>query len=135
MDIPVVGTRVRIVTDWSDKRMYRPWPKTHTTIGVIVPSNSWDKANTVKLLRDPEPGVFGTHRESVIGINRIISIDTIGKEDIPVEKPRGTVYEITGSKGDIYTVVNDDGKWSCNCQAGSRGIACRHIKEAQKSIK
>lgn len=50
--------------------------------------------------------------------------------------PTGTVegangrYTVVGSEGDVYDVVISRTRWSCNCQAGSFGTLCHHVREA-----
>jgi hypothetical protein len=38
-------------------------------------------------------------------------------------------YEVAGSKGNTYKVINDEGVWNCSCPAHSfgRGKDCKHI--------
>jgi len=45
-------------------------------------------------------------------------------------------YKVEGSKGNVYKVVNDEGKWSCSCPAfgWSRGRDCKHIKQLKIKI-
>jgi hypothetical protein len=40
-------------------------------------------------------------------------------------------WKVDGSKGNVYSVVNDDGFWSCSCPAHGfgRGKDCKHIKQ------
>ena len=40
-------------------------------------------------------------------------------------------YKVAGSRGNKYSVVNDEGIWSCSCPAHSfgRGRDCKHIVE------
>ena len=46
----------------------------------------------------------------------------------PVKKERKE-YEVAGSKGNTYKVINDEGVWNCSCPAHSfgRGKDCKHI--------
>jgi hypothetical protein len=39
-------------------------------------------------------------------------------------------YKVEGSKGNMYSVKYDSGRWSCTCPAfgWSRGKECKHIK-------
>ena len=39
-------------------------------------------------------------------------------------------YKVEGSKGNVYDVKYDSGRWSCDCPAysWSRGSECKHIK-------
>jgi hypothetical protein len=40
------------------------------------------------------------------------------------------IYKVKGSKGNMYSVKYDSGRWSCTCPAfgWSRGKECKHIK-------
>jgi hypothetical protein len=40
------------------------------------------------------------------------------------------IYKVEGSKGNVYSVNYDSGRWSCTCPAfgWSRGKECKHIK-------
>lgn len=40
-------------------------------------------------------------------------------------------WKVSGSKGNVYKVVNDEGFWSCSCPAHGfgRGKDCKHIKQ------
>lgn len=40
------------------------------------------------------------------------------------------IYKVDGSKGSVYDVKYDSGRWSCTCPAfgWSRGKECKHIK-------
>lgn len=50
---------------------------------------------------------------------------TIQKSEVKKE------YEVKGSKGNSYKIVNDEGIWTCSCPAHGfgRGKDCKHIKE------
>lgn len=77
-----------------------------------------------------------------IKVDRQYSWDEIKSMWIPiVSKPTATkitkplniskkIYKVEGSKGNIYDVKYDSGRWSCTCPAysWSRGSECKHIK-------
>ena len=49
----------------------------------------------------------------------------------PIVKSSGIkTYKVEGSKGNKYTIVNDEGIWTCSCPAHGfgRGKDCKHIK-------
>lgn len=48
---------------------------------------------------------------------------------LPKSTPKQT-FSVEGSKGKIYEVINNNGRWSCSCPAFgfSRGNDCKHIK-------
>lgn len=50
------------------------------------------------------------------------------------EKPKVRVWTIDGSKGNVYTVTLNGGKFGCNCVAGQFGRHCRHIDQAKKDL-
>lgn len=43
-------------------------------------------------------------------------------------------FQVEGSKGNSYEIVNDNGNWSCSCPAHgfSRGRDCKHIKQIKQ---
>ena len=45
-------------------------------------------------------------------------------------------YKVEGSKGNKYTIVNDEGIWTCSCPAHGfgRGKDCKHIKNIKDGI-
>jgi len=61
----------------------------------------------------------------------IASIDGVAQDEIT------TQWEVTGSKGDVYTVNNlGSGNYTCTCaQYKFRKKACKHIKEIQNGEK
>lgn len=103
-------------------------------IGVVSESNPWDKPNTFRLTRRED--VFAKHHpESVIAINMVKSLvileptqsDIIGADD-----PGPKTFQIEGSNDSLYTVILDGIKASCNCQAGTHGRLCKHVKAARE---
>lgn len=40
------------------------------------------------------------------------------------------IFKVEGSKGNVYSVTYNSGRWSCTCPAfgWSRGKECKHIK-------
>lgn len=49
-----------------------------------------------------------------------------------VEKPRGQLWTVQGSKGNTYTVSLDAGHWSCTCPGHSFRNKCRHVDEIKE---
>ena len=43
----------------------------------------------------------------------------------------GETHKVQGSKGDVYTVNNDRGTWSCTCPSAKwgKGSECKHIRQ------
>ena len=41
----------------------------------------------------------------------------------------GKTYRVSGSKGAVYTVTNDQGSWTCTCPAAKwQAGECKHIR-------
>jgi hypothetical protein len=58
------------------------------------------------------------------------------KSVVTLPKPvKKQTFSVEGSKGKIYEVVNDGGKWSCSCPAYgfSRGSGCKHINNLKNN--
>ena len=51
------------------------------------------------------------------------------KVKVAPTKTKSKEYEVAGSKGNTYKVVNDAGVWNCSCPAHGfgRGKDCKHI--------
>lgn len=132
MQIPVIGTRVQVTIDDSKRVMFVPWPKTYIITGVIVESNPWDNEQTFKVMRDKETVIPGARGDSVISKQVVIKLDILEEtKQVPILLSK--THEVIGSKGDVYTVTEIDSGFTCNCQAGKRGIKCRHIKEVESN--
>ena len=52
--------------------------------------------------------------------------DTFGLE-IDNALPEGRVFKVQGSKGDTYTVAENNGNWTCTCSGFKFRGNCRHI--------
>ena len=46
--------------------------------------------------------------------------------------PKIQSWTVEGSKGDMYIVTNDDGKWACDCVAGRFGRHCKHVDKIKR---
>jgi hypothetical protein len=52
----------------------------------------------------------------------------------PYANVKNEEYQITGSRGDKYTVTNRNGKFSCDCPAGKFRGSCKHSTQVQKEL-
>jgi hypothetical protein len=50
------------------------------------------------------------------------------KTQLKEEEPEGKVYEVKGSKGDVYRVTELNGNYSCTCSGFKFRGDCRHVK-------
>ena len=76
---------------------------------------------TIKVFRNPI-------RIDMLGRKFVINSVQF-KTQLKEEEPEGRVIEITGSKGDQYTVNEVRGSWSCTCSGFRFRGECRHIRE------
>jgi hypothetical protein len=98
--------------------------------------------NGIYLLNDSKSKMYafkakGT--EAIKVFKNPIRIDTRGrkfainavqfKTGVKEEEPEGKVYEVKGSKGDIYKVTDVNGNYSCTCSGFKFRGECKHIKE------
>lgn len=71
-----------------------------------------------------------------------ITIDQRGRRFVPVrhdiynwqdpnEVPQGRAITVTGSRGDVYTVTEENGQWQCSCAGFKFRGQCRHIADTQ----
>jgi hypothetical protein len=62
---------------------------------------------------------------------------TYGKPKEVQKSSEKKTYKVEGSKGNKYTIVNDEGIWTCSCPAHGfgRGKDCKHIKNIKDGVK
>ena len=51
--------------------------------------------------------------------------------DIAAEQPEGRVWEVAGSKGDVYKVTEVRGQFSCTCSGFQFRGDCKHVKSVK----
>lgn len=57
--------------------------------------------------------------------------DIYGWQD-PDDEPTERSVKVTGSRGDVYTVTENQGRWACTCSGFQFRSACRHIDQVQQ---
>lgn len=50
------------------------------------------------------------------------------------DKPAGRNWTVAGSRGDSYTVSENQGEWSCTCAGFKFRGACKHVAELQGAV-
>jgi hypothetical protein len=52
------------------------------------------------------------------------------------KKVKKQTFSVAGSKGNVYEVISDSGRWTCSCPAHGfgRGRDCKHITELKNKI-
>lgn len=133
--IPEIGTEIEVCManplmpsarspDMSDRFWYR---------GTVMKSLNW---------MSPEMFCLSTGiKESPIRIldqDRILDLrfvdGTEAEQVVVAEKPKFQIWQVDGSKGNVYNVTLADNKWTCDCQAGSFGRNCKHVKQVQERL-
>lgn len=75
--------------------------------------------------------------KEVFRFKKPIAIDTRGRKFVEVpnqwkftvdDQPLGRTWKITGSKGDVYTVSEENGFLSCTCSGFKFRGKCRHVE-------
>jgi hypothetical protein len=51
------------------------------------------------------------------------------KHSLTTEPVEGRSWSVSGSKGNVYTVTENAGQWSCTCQGFVFRNRCKHIEE------
>jgi hypothetical protein len=131
--IPRIGTRVEVLCQYSI-----PWMNEHVRplVGIVSVSNPWDKPGTFRLTQ-----VDNCIDESVIAVKNVKSMIILGtsrepnnpEAGAPLEESRDAkVFEVEGSKGNVYTVTIAGDQATCTCVAGSFGRDCKHIKQIRQ---
>jgi hypothetical protein len=55
------------------------------------------------------------------------------EEQVPVT--RGIEYRVPGSRGNVYTVTDEGGVWSCTCPAAKwQKGPCKHVRQIQLTV-
>jgi len=106
----------------------------------------WDVPNHIYFVTDAKDKMFGYVKKStgeVTEFNNPLPFSASRRkfkeinntwnfrprEEVLEAKP-GKEYRVPGSAGNIYTVTDDAGVWSCNCPASKwQKNECKHIKQ------
>ena len=134
--IPAVGSEIEVC-------MKNPLPITARYPG--EPDRNWYRGTVMKSLNWMSPEMFCLStgiKESPIRIldqDRILDLrfvdGTEAAQVVVAEKPKFQIWQVDGSKGAVYNVTLDAGKWSCDCVAGRFNRPCKHVKKIQEQLK
>ena len=132
--IPQVGSEIEVC-------MKNPLPISARHSG--MPDSNWYRGKVMKSLNWMSPEMFCLStgiKESpiILDQDRILDlryVDGGEAEQVEVaEKPKFRMWQVDGSKGNVYNVTLADGKWSCDCVAGQFNRPCKHVKKIQVSL-
>ena len=133
--IPEIGTEIEVCManplmpsarspDMSDRNWYR---------GKVMKSLNWMSPDMFALSKDdPQSPIRILDIDRVLDLRRV---DGSAVEQVEVaEKPKFQIWQVDGSKGNVYNVTLADNKWTCDCPAGSFGRNCKHVKQIQDRL-
>lgn len=114
---------------WPYRKVYASYmsiPEFNTYTGMVIRNH--------KILRGSQIGLTTGDPKfdmRIIDIEDIVECNDIKKT---VEKNEYRVWNITGSKGNKYTVTKDHGYYSCSCIGFGFRRHCKHVDTVKKEI-
>ena len=133
--IPEIGTEVEVC-------MKNPLMLTARYSG--MPDSNWYRGRILKNQNWMGPDMFclsTDNKESPVRIldqDRILDLRLVDGGEVEhvelKEKPKFQMWQVDGSKNNVYNVTLDNGKWSCDCVAGRFNRPCKHVKKIQESL-
>lgn len=109
---------------WPMRKAYASYvhiPEFNTYTGTVIRKH--------KAIKDGQIGLTTGERlfdMRVIDIDRIVGTEAEAIPTAAASLPR--VWEVTGSKGDVYTVTESHGVRSCTCPGFAHRGNCKHTK-------
>ena len=113
-------------------------------------TTEWSSSSTpnhVYLLDDSKSKMFAYlkfGRGKPIKFKAPIRIDVRGRKfkvnpeqpamDVEEELPQGRVWEVKGSKGDVYKVSELNGEYSCTCSGFKFRSKCKHTESIRQEV-
>ena len=79
-------------------------------------------ASEIKVFKNPIR--IDSGRKFVINTEQFVT-------GVKVSEPEGRVWEVQGSKGDVYKVTELRGEYSCTCSGFRFRGDCKHVKGAK----
>ena len=131
MNIPVIGSHIKVEVKNFSAMLLNPIfeglvPKTVTFEGKVIPNSKWDDVDSFCMSTSrPEFPVRNIAIHNVVAIDGVASAFKV--------KPAVKVVQVTGSKGDVYTVTIDGDNATCTCSGYSFRKTCSHIKTVKES--
>lgn len=127
---PAIGSEIEILTNTPNPS--QPFALPNRYVGTVVQSFKWvgdhDFCLTTGDSAFPVRVVDIRYVKEMKFVDGSIASETSAKAAVPKIQS----WSVEGSKGDIYIVTNDDGKWACDCVAGRFGRHCKHVDKIKK---
>ncbi len=133
--IPEIGTEVEVCmkNPLMPTARYSGMPDSNWYRGRILKSQNWMGPDMFCLSTDiKESPVRILDVDRVLDLRRVDGAEV--EEVVAQEKPKFRMWQVDGSKGNVYNVTLDNGKWSCDCVAGRFNRPCKHVKKIQEEL-
>ena len=133
--IPNVGTEVEVCmkNPLPLSARYSGMPDFFWYSGKILKQLSWVTSDMFCLSTDDKQSpVRVLDKDRVLDI-RLVDGSSTERVEIK-EKPSFSMWQVDGSRGQVYIVTLDDGKWTCDCVAGQFNRMCKHVKAVMEEI-
>jgi hypothetical protein len=137
MKVPALGTKVTVIVHNDTSWMLVDMPQERTISGTVVKSAEWDADNTFRVFtgdpNNPTSVIPVSHVKSVTdGAGTTVKMTAVRMLD--KGEPKIDAWQVTGSKGDIYTVTRTNDFWTCSCVGFQWKRNCGHIKKKQEEL-
>lgn len=124
---PAVGKSVQVTTRFPEIYLYAKNKWRDTVYTGVVGRNDKTVPEGSFLLITPDDPRMPTR---VIALNRVIKLvyadGSVGKSQ--KVKPAVRVWQVQGSKGNVYTVTERNGVKDCSCPGFVFRRACKHVQ-------
>jgi hypothetical protein len=129
--IPEAGCRVAITFEFSSYVIGSPQVSRTTITGVVEKATKFTPPNFVRIVTDVDSPV----RIREIPLNRVTNVEYYDGRTANQElvKQDTETWSVAGSKGNKYTVIRTQSKWTCTCPGFQFRQSCRHIQELQNA--
>lgn len=124
---PTPGKTIRVTTRFPDHYYWAKSPWQDTTYEGVVGRADRSVPEGSFMLLTPQDARMPTR---VIALGRVIAMEYAdGQKAVRVRANSQTrVWQVQGSKGNVYTVTQRDGHKSCTCPGFQFRKACKHVQ-------
>jgi hypothetical protein len=112
-------------------------------VKILQEITDWDTPNHVYFTNDSKDKIYAYVKASGGEVQRFkvpMKFKTSGRKfkEVPNtwgysvdDKPAGRTWAVAGSRGDSYTVSENNNEWQCTCAGFKFRGACKHVSELQ----
>ena len=119
---PQIGSTITVITRSYMPSYHRTEPYEDWTLTGLVTNLPWLKPDQIAVTNPNHPNGV-----SVIHLDKIISLKS-NKATIKLDSDYKE-WTVTGSKGNQYLVIRQEGKYNCSCPGYQFRKNCKHVKE------